>query len=162
MPTLAVRADWRAYMDTGNGTPKYDLIGLGFTSFTESKNPMEYSRRYVHERTERTDVTGYSTSIDYEMDMYVDDPVCEQIKIVHDEELIGSAAQRSVVLVNLFEKGVTSGSFVAYQRNFAVIPDSKGDGTDALIYSGSLRAVGDSIKGEYDPILNLFTPDDED
>ena len=37
----------------------------GFTSMAKSANPKEYSRQYVDETGEITDVTGYSPSIEY-------------------------------------------------------------------------------------------------
>lgn len=35
----------------------------------------------------------------------------------------------------------------ATKRTYAVIPDSDGDGTDALVYSGSLKAVSEIEEG---------------
>ena len=35
----------------------------------------------------------------------------------------------------------------ARKRDWSVIPDTEGDGTDALIYKGSLKAAGEIIKG---------------
>ena len=64
---LVTRDEWLAYMEIGS---EYHLIGEGFTSFSESKNPKEYSRHYVHERSERTDTTGFSPSIAYSCDVY--------------------------------------------------------------------------------------------
>ena len=51
--------------------------------------------------------------------------------------------------VNLWQTGGSENSYIAYQRKYAVIPDSKGDGTDALVYSGNLKAVGDIVKGTF-------------
>lgn len=39
----------------------------GFTSMSESKNSTEYSRQYVDEASERSDVVGYSPSNDYDL-----------------------------------------------------------------------------------------------
>lgn len=33
------------------------------------------------------------------------------------------------------------------KRDWSVIPDTEGDGTDALIYKGSFKAAGDAVKG---------------
>ena len=155
---LLQRADWRSYMQCGD-TPAYELIGPGFTSFTESKNPKEYSRQYVHEKTERTDVTGYAPSIEYSADIYSEDPVALEIMKVTDGELVGTDAQRKIVSVNLFEAGKTPGSYAAYERTYAIIPDGKGDGFDALVYTGAFRAVGDAIKGQFNEETKTFTAD---
>ena len=44
--------------------------------------------------------------------------------------------------------GATDGKKVAYKRDFAVIPDSEGDGTDAYTYSGTFKTKGVSTKIE--------------
>lgn len=39
-----------------------------FTEFSQSKNAIEYSRQYVDEDFERSDVVGYAPSISYQFD----------------------------------------------------------------------------------------------
>lgn len=150
MSTLITRDQWRAYMNTSNSeVVEYNLIGEGFTSFSESKNPKEYSRQYVHEKTERSDVVGFAPSIAYSADMHSGDPCVERVAKAHDEEQIGNDAHVEIVAVNLWEKGSDDGVYVAYKRNYSIIPDTKGDGTEALIYSGNLKAVGEAVKGMF-------------
>lgn len=43
--------------------------------------------------------------------------------------------------MDLFKKSSTGSKYHATKRTYAVIPDSDGDGNNALIYSGSLKAV---------------------
>lgn len=153
---LVARAELLSYMNVGDGTTaQYELIGEGFTSMSESKNPKEYSRQYVHERTERTDIIGYAPSIAYSVDTYTENPVIAKIRQVTDEELIGTDAQVDIVNVNMFEG--SAGSYTAYKRTYAIIPDAKGDGVEALIYSGNFRAVGDVVKGTWNESTNTFT-----
>lgn len=133
-----------AFMDaTGDGKTYTRMTG--FTSMSESKNASEYSRHYVDEESERTDVVGYAASNDYEFDRYTNDPVQQKIA---DEELLGSDAQVSIVVVDFFEtKSDSPNACVARKREWSVVPESTGDGTDALIYKGSLKANGEKIKG---------------
>ena len=49
--------------------------------------------------------------------------------------------------MDLFADGTTSQSKIARKRTYAVVPDTTGDGTDALIYSGNFRAVGEPVSG---------------
>lgn len=157
MNKLVTRSEWAAYMACGT-TPTFELIGEGFTSFAESKNPKEYSRQYVHERTERADVVGYAPSIAYSADVYSENPVILEVLAVTDGELVGSDAQREVVSVNLWQPAGTGGTaFKAYKRAYAIIPDGKGDGTEALIYTGTLKAVGDAVAGTFDTASKTFT-----
>ena len=152
MSNLVSRDQWVAYMNTGtDGTEEYNLVGEGFSSFSEAKNPKEYTRQYVHEKSERSDVVGYAPSISYSADMYSGDPCVERVAKAADEEQVGNAAHVDIVTVNLWES-------VAYKRTYAIIPDGKGDGVEALIYTGTLKAVGGSIKGSFDVATKKFTP----
>lgn len=55
-----------AFMDVAGDGKTYTRM-TGFTSMSESKNASEYSRHYVDEESERTDVVGYAPSNDYEL-----------------------------------------------------------------------------------------------
>ena len=119
----------------------------GFTQMTNSKNPKEYSRQYVDRESEDTDVVGYSPAISYSFDRHTNTPVHERIAKVHDGELTGSDALVDVVIVDFFSPGTAEGSYVARKRTYAIIPDADGDGTDALIYTGSLKSKSDLEEG---------------
>lgn len=156
---LVMRAQFASYMNTGTkDSPVYTLMGEGFTSLKEAKNPKEYSRQYVNESTERVDVVGYATQIDYSTDTYTNNPTIEKIKDISDNEKVGTDAQVEIVNVNLWNDTGSEGkhAYEAFMRNYAIIPDSKGDGVEALVYSGSFKAVGDIVKGTFDG--TAFTP----
>ncbi len=118
----------------------------GFTSMSEGKEPKEYNRQYVDEATERTDVVGYATAIDYEFDRHTNTPVHEKIATITDDELVGTDAQVDIVSVDIFTEDA-EGRAIARKRTYSVIPDTTGDGTDALIYSGSFSAASEITKG---------------
>ena len=153
---LILRYQWEAYMECKSLEPANCLIGEGFTSFPEAKNPKEYTRKYVSDKTERTDVIGYAPSIEYSADMMSADPVVKEIAKIHDNELVGAATHRKITMVNRWEESVDS--CPAFQRVFAIIPNSKGEGTDALVYSGVMKAVGDQVAGTWKPSTKTFTP----
>lgn len=157
---LVKRAELQSYMDvSATSTAQLELIGEGFTSLTETKNAKEYSRQYIHEYTERTDVVGYAPTLAYSVDAHTNNNVIAKIQKVTDEELTGSDAQVNIVSVNTFDTTGSGENVVctAYRRKYAIIPDGKGDGTDALIYTGSFRAVGDIEKGTFNPTTKAFT-----
>lgn len=157
---LVKRAELHSYMDVGaSGTPSFELIGEGFTSLSEAKNPKEYSRQYIHEYTERTDVVGYAPAIAYSVDAHTNNSVIAKIIAVTDQELTGADCQVDIVAVNTFETQTSGQSTVctAYKRKYAIIPDNKGDGTDALVYTGNFRAVGDVIPGTFNEETKAFT-----
>lgn len=125
----------------------------GFTTMSESKNPKEYTRHYVDERHETTDVVGYSPSHSFNFDKFKGDAILEDIVSIIDNETVGTEAHREIVQVD-FSKPVGAG-FEARKRTFAVIGDSVGDSTDALTYSGNFRPVSAVVTG----VATISTPD---
>lgn len=120
----------------------------GFTSLSESKESKEYSRQYVDEATERTDVVGYATGVEYEFDRHTNTPVHTLLAEIADDEIVGTDAQVDILTVDIFEPEDSDGKTCkARLRTYSVIPDTSGDGTDALIYSGTLKAAGEIIHG---------------
>ena len=118
----------------------------GFTTLSGSKNPTEYSRRYVDEEFETTDVTGYSPSLDFGFDQYIGDPVHEEMVEILDNEKLGTEARRNIVTVD-FSQEAGEGSYKAVKREYAIIGDAEGDSMDAYTYSGTFRSTGKRIVG---------------
>lgn len=142
---LVGRHERLAFMDVeGTGTTFTRM--MGFTSMSEGKEAKEYSRQYVDEDTERNDVVGYATSVEYEFDRYTNDKVCEKVCTITDDELTGTDAQVDIVTVDVFTANEKKQA-IARKRTYSVIPDTSGDGTDALIYSGSFSAASEITKG---------------
>lgn len=149
---LIMRADRKMFYGVpkaseSDTTPTYTRM-KGFTSLTESKNPIEYSRHYVDEEFERTDVTGMSSSFDFQFDLLDPNTVLTDMATIIDGEKLGTDAVRSFVCVD-FHKPVSgqSGKFEAVERQYSIIGDSVGDGTDALVYSGTLRVQTKRVVG---------------
>lgn len=113
-----------------------------FTSLGESKSPIEYSRQYVDEASESTDVVGYSSATSYSFDRYSENDVHKKLATIADDEKTGTEAQVDIVTVDIFDpvEG-NENTCVARMRTYSAVPDAIGDGTDALIYSGNFRAV---------------------
>ena len=118
----------------------------GFTDMSKSQNAQEYSRRYVDEKSERTDIVGVSAEIGFAFDYHLNDEVHATIAKIFDDELIGAAAVVEIVTVD-FTSAASGNSFKAISRKYAVSPDGEGDSTDAYTYSGTFKAQGDATKG---------------
>ena len=118
----------------------------GFTTLSGAKNPTEYSRRYVDEEFETTDVTGYSPSLDFGFDQYSGDPVHDEMVKILDGEALGTEARRNIVTVD-FSQEAGEGSYKAVKREYAIIGDAEGDSMDAYTYSGTFRSTGKRIVG---------------
>lgn len=111
-----------------------------FTNLQHSKNPQEYSRKYVDEPTQRTDVTGFAPETSYGFDKHRDDPVLTDIIKITNEELYGDDAVREIISVD-------TATGEAYKRPYTVSPGSEGDDANIYKYSGSFKANGEQIKG---------------
>jgi len=159
-PRLVPRMQWPSYMNVGTpAAPEWELMGEGFTNLEKSVSPQEYTRHYVHEKSERRDVMGYSPEISFSLDMFTGHKTIAKIARVIDLELIGSDAQVQICSVNMYEESTTTpGEYVAYMRNWSIMPDSKGAGVDALQLAGSFAGVGDVIPGTWDDDTKTFTP----
>ena len=152
------RAQRRHYMNTGTAeAPVWTLIGEGFTEFTESKNAVSYQRRYIHESVKRTDVTGYAPVVDYEFEVYTGNAVMAKLRDIADHERTGSDAWVEICTADLFDETEVSGVCRASVRTYSVIPAESGEGTDTLLYTGTLRAVSQPVSGTFVVSAGVFT-----
>lgn len=137
MQELVKRNGKVAYMDVSTTTIANFLRMTKFTEISKSKNATEYSRTYVDEDGEVTDVTGYSEEISYAFDLYKGNLVHQKIVDITDNEKTGNDALVKILTVD-FSKTVGSG-YEARLRTYSVVPDAEGDSTDAYTYSGAFR-----------------------
>lgn len=133
------RADIVNYMKVND---KYVRM-QGFTEAGKTLNTTTYDRRYVDEKTERSDTTGYSSEISYAFDRIIDNEIHDRIAEIHDEELTGETVE--ILTVNFNKK--TGSNYEARLRTYSVIPDTDGDSTDAYTYSGTFHASGSIQNG---------------
>ena len=144
--TLVKRSDKVSFFgNMSTGTETFNRM-RGFTTLSGSKNPKEYSRQYVDEEFEVTDVTGYSPSFEFGFDQYKDDVVHEEMVEILDSEKTGTEARRNIVTVD-FSQPVQGGGYKATKRSYSIIGDTEGDSMDAYTYGGTFRATGKRITG---------------
>ena len=126
-----------AYMDISTTSIANFQRMRKFTEISKAKNATEYSRTYVDEDGEVTDVTGYSEEISYAFDLYKGNLVHQKLVDITDNEKTGNDALVRILTVD-FSKPVGSG-YEARLRTYSVVPDAEGDSTDAYTYSGAFR-----------------------
>lgn len=117
-----------------------------FTELSVSKNPKEYSRKYVDEAAERNAVIGYSPAISYKMDFNPENSVHKEFANIADRELTGEDAVKYIVIVDLTSddgEGVCN----AVKRAFSIIPSAEGDDSDTYTLSGNMKASGEIVFG---------------
>lgn len=120
----------------------------GFTELSNSKGTKEYTRQYVDEDFERTDVSGYSPEISYAFDRYKAHPVLDDIIYITENELIGQAMVRDFVVLDMttaVSNNGTTWTAEGKMRKWAVIPDTDGDTTDCMTYSGTFKCRGEMV-----------------
>lgn len=137
MEELVKRNGKVAYMDISTTSIANFQRMKKFTEISKSKNATEYSRTYVDEDGEVTDVTGYSEEISYAFDLYKGNLVHQRIVDITDNEKTGNDALVKILTVD-FSKPSGSG-YEARLRTYSVVPDTEGDSTDAYTYSGAFR-----------------------
>lgn len=140
------RSEKLAFMQVEDGGEAKLVRMTGFTEFSVSKNPKEYSRKYIDEDMERNDVVSYSPSISFNFDTDPDNLVHKALCNVADRELLGGDAQCVIVIADISAKD-SDGVCPAVKRSFIVIPSGEGDDKDTYTVSGSLKASGDKIFG---------------
>lgn len=136
------RSDKVAYLKTGDN--EYHRM-KGFTALTKNFNPEEYARKYVDETFETTDVVGISVSLDFEFDQRKNDPVHQVLVDIIENEKLGDDASVTILSVDFSEED--GEGFKAVEREFSVIPESGGDGTEFYKYGGSFMVKGERILG---------------
>lgn len=142
---LVTRNKKVAFMNVSTTAIANFLRMTKFTDISKSKNPTEYSRTYVDEDGEVTDVTGYSEEISYNFDLHTGNLVHEKIVDITDNEKIGDDALVQILQVD-FTKPVGDG-YEARLRTYSVVPDSEGNSTDAYTYEGSFKKNGNMTVG---------------
>ena len=145
MEKLVTRNKKVAFMNVSTTTIPNYLRMRKFTEISKSKNPQEYSRTYVDEDGEVTDVTGYSEEIAYAFDQYEGNLVHQKLVNITDEELKGDDALVDILIVDFTQP--VDGGYKARLRTYACVPDTEGDATEAYTYSGTFKKNSLMTKG---------------
>lgn len=129
-----------------------------FTQFSHSKNPQEYSRQYVDEPFQRDDVVGFAPQYDYAFDKHTNLPVHSDIISITNNEMLGSAAVRTIIIVDISGATVDTAnsnkaSAYGYKRDYSVVPSTEGDNINIYTYSGSMKANGEQER------VQIYTTD---
>lgn len=146
MNKLLRRCNKVAFYSIKNGDVTEYHRMKGFTDFTVSKNPSEYSRKYVDETFEQSDVVGYSPSVSFSFDYIKDNTIHNDIANISKNELVGDDAVRSIIIVDTsYSDG--SGNYSAVKRDFSVVVDTEGSGTETYQISGTFKSKSVSVPG---------------
>lgn len=152
------RYDRQYYLNVGDADkPVWAIVGEGFLRFEEKKNAKTVYRRYFHAEDIIGDNEGYSAEIIYEAEVVKGSPTICKISEITNREQTGACAVVDVLAVDRFDDGGLPGAYKAYLRSYSVIPDSVGEGGEALRISGRLVANGEIRVGQYISSEGEFT-----
>ena len=136
-------------------------INLGgvITELTESTNPIESEKHYIHQKSATTNVTGYSNEFPITMDMVKGDAVFDDFYQIFYERKTGTDIKRDHIIVNLWEP--VSGSENTYNARKITqtvsITEATGGAGEQKQMSGSLKG-GDFVYGTFNTSTKSFTP----
>lgn len=156
---VLTREQFLSYLNTTpTAEATYELIGDGFSELTEALNPKQKDSHYIHNKSQSSSIIGYAPTFDFTAENYEGDPAAEYVAKIGRERMVGNDCETDIVNVNMFEKGTTEGTYVAYKQNVAIKVDqvNGGAGGDAMSLTGSFLYKGDAIKGEWNPTTKAF------
>ena len=146
------------YFDVGtNGTPDIELGGV-ITEMTESSNPTETEKQYIHQKSKITKTTGYSNEFPITMDMVKGDRVFENFYEKFYQRKTGNDLNIDHYIVNLWESGTEANTYKARKITQTVsITECNGAAGEQKQITGSLKG-GDFVYGTFNTSTKTFTP----
>jgi hypothetical protein len=143
----------------GDATGETISLGGVITEMTESSNPAESEKQYIHQKSSITKVTGYANEFPITMDMVQGDVVAEDFYQLFYKRATGSDLERDHYIVNLWEKGTGENEYKARKiRQTVSITEATGGAGEQKQISGSLRG-GDFEYGTFNVSTKTFTAD---
>lgn len=134
------------------------VLGGVITEMTESSNPTESEKQYIHQKSKVTKVTGFSNEFPITLDMVKGDKVFEYMYNLFYERKVGSDLDIDHYIVNLWEP-------VADQENTykarkivqtCSITECNGAAGEQKQITGSLKG-GDFVYGTFNVSTKSFT-----
>lgn len=157
---VAMKYENPVYLNTGTiQSPTWSLLGEGFTSVSDTRNPVVDETTYVNDVSSTKTITGYGAQWDFEGDVIKDNAVIEYLRGIGENELTGADAESEIVTFDLWE--VVTNVVTCNKRTVTVQVDTTGGGAggEKLSFSGSLLAKGDPVSGTWSTLTNTFTED---
>lgn len=140
-------------------TDGYERLTMGFSELNESFSPVVSSKKYIHQKTASSNITGYEWESSFTADVIESEKAIKEIQKIAEQELVGDDCLFDYCIVDLeTPSGATDGQFKARQRKIAIVVEELNDEDGELQFSGSFKGVTDWTQGEFDPATKTFTP----
>ncbi len=147
----------------GDSTGETITLGGVITEMTESSNPIESEKQYIHQKSKTINITGFSNEFPITMDMVKSDVVFEDFYDIFYNRKTGSDAKRDHYIVNTWEPVENNGTpvantYKARKINQSVeITECNGAAGEQKQITGSLKG-GDFVYGTFNTNTKAFTP----
>lgn len=145
------------YFDIGTGgSPEIELGGV-ITEMTESSNPTEQEKQYIHQKSKTTKTTGYSNEFPITMDMVKGDEVFENFYEKFYQRMTGNDLNIDHYIVNLWESSGENEYNARKITQTVSITECNGAAGEQKQITGSLKG-GDFVYGTFNTSTKKFTP----
>lgn len=155
------------YINLGDPeSPKWSLMGDGFTAIDENPNAQTENIAYVNNRTASTLTTGYQVTFPFSTRLFVEQEATMKIYHVATSHALGVEGMAQYLRVDLF-KNPLDPNIAEYGENeyrarlFIVsvaVSSISGEGTSAIVVDGDLNVQGDFVLGKFNIFTREFTP----
>ena len=145
------------YFDVGTSGQSDIQLGGVITELTESSNPTETEKQYIHEKSKRTTTTGYSNEFPITMDMVKGDKVFENFYEKFYQRKTGNDLNIDHYIVNLWENETEANTYKARKITQTVsITECNGAAGEQKQITGSLKG-GDFVYGTFNVSTKTFS-----
>lgn len=147
------------YLDIGTeDTPKFVLMGAGFTDLNEEPGAQTSSKRYINDKSTSKAITGYEWQAPYTADQIKTEEAIKYICEIGELQKTGADAETDYIIVDLDQKVGDSGdAYHARKIHIAVEVSSFGNEDGEMTCEGNLLGIGDVVEGAFDTKALSFT-----
>lgn len=147
------------YLDISiEDTPKFVLMGAGFTDLNEEPGAQTSSKRYINDKSTSKAITGYEWQAPYTADQIKTEEAIKYICEIGELQKTGADAETDYVIVDLDQKVGDSGdTYHARKIHVAVEVSSFGNEDGEMTCEGNLLGIGDVVEGTFDTKSLTFT-----
>ena len=142
----------------GDATGETISLGGVITEMTESSNPKETEKQYIHQKSSVTKTTGNANEFPITMDMVQGDEVSEDFYNLFYKRATGSELERDHYIVNLWESEGENEFKARKIRQTVSITEATGGAVEQKQISGSIKG-GDFEYGTFNVSTKIFTPE---
>ena len=132
------------------------VLGGVITELTESANPTESEKQYIHQKSKVTKVTGFANEFPITMDMVKGDDVFEYMYNLFYERKVGSDLDIEHYIVDLWEPVAEQTDTYKARKIVQTCSITECNGAAGEQITGSLKG-GDFVYGTFNVSTKTFT-----